>query len=362
MNRSILTALIFFASPAIVFAATEKVIFNSDILQTDTATFWQIFNTQSEEVTVVDDGVRFISDGDAFLVYSEPFSYHDYDRLLITLKSDQALDITVIPNVSTTGINTFELKQNLPASGALATLEFSLRLPLFEKPITDLGIHLESAAPATISVSQISLDNNGGVGLLTQAVRDYLRVAPYSPFTVNLIPTPRVFGHSATVYLLPIIAIALVLLLRSKKWRTPAVLLLLGLWVMTDLRMTYEFLTHRATDYQTYVTPAPADKHLRGYGNFYQFAEWVHQTLPERQTFNLLSDGSGHFPRIMQYLVYPQLVDAGARDNKTYVVYQRDDVRYNQDQQRLFINNEPLSALGTTTAVYGDDAFIFQEQ
>lgn len=359
---------LFFLLPQIVFAAAKsEVIFSYDHLTSsgylNSGKLWQISNNIEDGLYAQPDGMLLKNDGDAYLVYPANFSYKDFDVLRIKFYSNRDVWVTIIPNVSTTGFNTYELRQRIEKSQQLQEIEFSLRLPFFAAPINDLGVNFYTLEPSDIVISEMSLAKSNFGQSAVRAIKDYFLVAPYSPFTVNLFPTPRIFGYSALLYFLPGLILLLWLLVKSKKWYQPAALILISVWVLIDLRMGYEFLIHNIEDYKTFVAPEQSDKVLRTYGDFYQFADWLAQELKqEARAVNYYNFGSAHFPRLLQYLVYPIKVDPDKQDSKTYVVYNRTDIFYNTDDKRIYQLDQPLSQPGEIVATYNQDSFIFQEK
>ncbi len=273
MTRSIkffvFIIIIFFLFVSSASAESKKIIFDlATLTNNQTAGLWQIFNNTDKGLYPQGDNLLLRSDGDAYLVYDGQFSYHDYHRLRLVIASNQPLRLTVIPNVSTTGYNTYELRRELPASTELTEVTVSLRLPFFKKPVDDLGINFYSAKPAEILIKEISLEKLNSAELAAVAFKDYFRVFEYSPFTVNLFAAPRIFGRSALIYVLPIIIWLIWLSLKSKRWREVALILLLSCWLVIDLRMVYEFFNYQLADYRDYVKPPIAEKRLRTYQDF----------------------------------------------------------------------------------------------
>lgn len=349
-------------TPVLVFSASEEIIFNAEVIQQDTAITWQIFNVISDDLLLDERGVTLQSNGDLYIVYPKSFNYKDYDTLSITLSSDQELELTVIPNVEK-GLNTFELKSFIDNPNEVKNLSFSLRMPFFKDDVTDIGLNFRSDMPTAITISEIKLSKKATSDLLIQGIKDYWRVAPYSGFSVNLFPTPRIFGHSALIYFLPLIFLLLLLLFFNKKFSLLAGALLLGFWVLTDVRMGYEFFKHKQIDYQSYVLPPVTEKKLRNYGNFYQFADLVRgfnltRSVPT-PSINFYFNGSGHLPRILQYQIYPVQVNTEQMESNFFVVYNNPEIKFSSDDRRLYNKDTAISQPGEIVAEFNDHSFIF---
>ena len=363
-NLIIPVVVIFFLlSLGIARAAAVNVIFDLATLANNLwAGLWRIFNNTEEELDQKDGGLLLKNDGDAYLVYGGQFSYYDYDRLRLVIASNKPVRLTVIPNVSTTGYHTHELRRELSATTEPTEVTVSLRLPFFKKPVKDFGINFYSGEPSEILIKEISLEKLNFGELVGVAVQDYWRVFEYSPFTVNLFAAPRIFGHAALVYFLPVILVLIWSVINHKRWRRTALLLLLTGWLVIDGRMMYEFVNYHLNDYYHYVKPPAAAKSFRTYGDFYQFADWSGQHLAPDQAVNFYKSGSAQFPRIMQYLIYPVLINDETAEAPAYLVYNRQDISYHQDDRSLYIGDNRLSQAGEITEIYNDYSFIFQEQ
>ncbi len=358
--------LLFFLSliiiPQVAFAAERKVIFSAETLADPSAIQWQISNNKDDSLYQKKEGFLLKSDGDAYLVYSMEFSYNDFDELVITLYSDQELEITVLADVSKEGLNTFEFKQVAKPSEEFKEYHFSLRHPFF-KQVNDFGINFYSNGPSNIVLKEISLNKMGMAGFISQIFKDYFRIASYSPFTVNVFPTPRIFGHAAFMYFLPIFLILVWLLAFSPKYRTKAIIGLLILWIITDQRMGYEFARYQLYDYQTWVRPPVQEKMFRNYDDFYVFVDWLKKNLPSEKTaVNYYFFGPVQFPRILQYYLYPVEVYNQESKADTFVVLHRDDIKYNPADSRLYHGGKPISRVGDLKASYSDNSFIFIEK
>ncbi len=367
-------ALVFFlwpASPSLGGPATglakeSKVIFSYDILASSdyqkSDAQWQISNNRDEGLYGTDGGLLLKSDGDPYLVYPIKFSYHDYDRLKIVLYSNQPLQLTLIPNISQHGLSSYDLVRSLPAGNSYLTVDFSLRLPFFKDPVNELGLNFYSGQPANIVIKEISLEKSNPVQLLSQAFKDFWRISPYSPFTVNLFPTPQIFGRPALIYFLPIILVLTWLILFKRRFWKISLALLFALWVLTDIRMSFEFFNYHLADYRSFVKPPTAEKTLRTYADFYQFADWLKNNLPPKEEISFYNFGSVHFPRLLQYLVYPVVVYSNGEPTKFYVTYNRLDITYNASDQKLYQDGKELTGAGEIVSTYNKNSFIFKEK
>lgn len=365
----VLVFLIFLAPRPLLAAGARQVILSYDFINStaykNSPVQWQIFYNQDENLYDGENGLKIKSDGDFYLVYPVSFSYRDFDRINLVLSSDQPLEITVVPDVTTTGYTNFELVKKIPAGSELQKTNISLRIKFFKETVDNIGLRFVSAKPADITLTEVSLEKMSPVEVLAQGFKDYFRVAPYNSFTVNLFPTPRIWGRSALVYFLPLILLFIWLLFFSKKWQKTAAIVLVVAWALIDSRMTYEFFFQHLADYQTFVKPPTAEKSLRNYGDFYQFADWLKINFgSEIKEINYYGGQSAHFPRLLQYLIYPIKIDNEGKSAKVFVFYQGQNIAFDPAGKRVYQNGQPLTGEGEiiNIYVYDKDSFIFQEK
>jgi len=364
---SVILLSLFFLLPGICLAGQEKVIFSYDILTSaeyqTSASQWQITKNTDSGLYKKDDGMLLKNDGNAYLIYPFTFSYHDYDQLKITFYSDQPVNLLLIPDITTIGNNSFELRRKVSVSENYQTVTFSLRHPFFKNKVADIGLNFSTGLPSDLVIKEIALVKLDFSEVISQIFKDYFLVAPYSPFTVNLFPTPRIFGHSALAYFLPLIFILVWLFFKSKKFRKIAGFSLLLVWILIDCRMGYEFLVQGRDDYKNFVAPALAEKKLRTYDDFYQFADWLKLNLnSEYSEINFYGFGSAHSPRLLQYLNYPLLIHNEEKTGPVYVTYNSQDISYNETEKRLYLKDKPLTEAGELIASFNKDSFIFIEE
>lgn len=359
-------SLFLFSSVTVLAAEKKEVIFNYDILTSsvyqESPNQWQIFNNKDEDLYSEDEALLLKSSGDVYLIYPIQFNYHDYDRLTISLYSNRPVVISLTPNMGTMRFNTFEIRETIDASEIYQEINFSLRQRFFKQNTENLGINFYSKYPTQIVIKEISLSKLTFPELIIQAIKDYWRVAPYESYTVNLFPTPLILGHSALVYFLPILLVLIWFALFNKRFRKIALIIIFLSWLLVDLRMSYEFLSYHLTDYQSFVKPKVSEKSLRNYNDFYQFSDWVNSNLENEKEINFYNSGSAHFPRILQYLIYPSLVHNEEAKAKIYISYNRTDITYSSSDQKLYKGEDSISEEGDIVAEYNNNSFIFVEK
>lgn len=318
-----------------------------------------VASSPETSATYGQEGILLKSIGDSVFIYTFAPGEQTFDLLRLTLKTDLPVNLDVIPDITTTAKYTFELQQKVVPSAAYTTVEFSL-INVGVRQASNLGIKFSSPRLANIVLQKVELSRQGFWQKLLQGWRDYFRVAPYSGFTVNLFPTPRIFHHSAMAYFFPVILPLLGLALFTKKYRRPALWGLLLFWLVTDLRMGYEFLNYQIVDYHTWIKPPGHERTLRIYGNFYSYIEWLKKNLPASTPgVNFYYFGSPHLPGILQYYLYPQLVYATGQNFSLYAIYERADIRFDAQASRLYQADQAFTPVGRVLAKYNDHSFIF---
>jgi len=266
--------------------------------------------------------------GISYLLYPvRPARSLEAYKLAISLHSDEPMNLTVVPNATIGGNYTYELAREILPGKEPKVYRFSLNHPLF-KNVNDIALKFTAEKPTKILLREISFQKQTAFQKIVQFEKDYFQAAPYSGFTVNIFPTPRIFGRSAFYYFIPVFLLFVALMLFSRRYRRAALIGLLGLWLLTDMRMNYEFLSYAAKDYKTWIKPAPSDKKLRTYGDFYAFADWLRKNLPkDRKEIGFYYLDNEHYPRLLQYYVYPIRVMPKKEDAKTFVVFHRGDMK-----------------------------------
>lgn len=267
----------------------------------------------------------YLSQGVTYLVH--PFEPQEkYGELRVVLKSNQKGKLEIIANVSTTGNYSYEFEAAIVPGEEYRKYRFSLHHPFYENA-QDFALKFTMEEDAEIAVKEISLVNHSAWQTLISGARDYWRAAPYSGFTVNLFPVPRLFGREAFWYFLPLWLAAALAALLSRKWRKAGSVGLLILWLLTDFRMNYEFFRYARLDYRTWVKPAAEDKTLRTYQDFYVFADWLKEKLPEdAAAINFYYIENEHYPRLLQYYIYPtKVIPRGTKENAPFVVFHKLD-------------------------------------
>ena len=308
---------------------------------------FQIVASQSSSFEKIEAGFLLNIEKEAYLIHSMENINNNLSGFLISLSADTEVELVIIADITTTGNYTYQFQKKIEQSEIFQDYRFSLRHPLF-KNAKDFGIKFSSRKPAQIFLHEISFYEPSVAEAFVQIFQDYFQVAPYSSFTVNIFPTPQIFGHSAFVYFLPFFLVLFFILIILPKQRKKALLGLLILWLIIDFRMSYEFFNYQLSDYNRWIKPPQHEKQLRIYDDFYVFIDWLKENLPEQvSSINFYESSNAHFPRILQYYLYPVRVE---QNNKQLSV----DV--------IFRGPELVKDIPGTVIFYDEDSYILIKQ
>lgn len=353
----------------IISRGKEKILLDYDYLveeyqrrESDENKMWRAVKVEDFTVDSKRQNIILRGQGEMNLVSPNDLnlSYKDFDALTINFFANQDLDLRIIPDISTTAKNTFELKKTIPAIKDFKEHNFSLRHPIFAGKVDHLGFNFISRDPVEIEIKSIKLYKKNFFGIIFQGIKDYFKTDTYSAYSSNFFPAPRIFGRFAFIYLFPAFLAGIFLFLRSKKYWEKGLIILAGLWLLTDLRMIYEFLSYQVYDYKTWVKPVYEKKIFRAENDFYQFADFVKERLPsDTEKVNFYGGPNDFFARKLQYLLYPIEVNFESQDAKIYVIYWDSSISFNSINERLYKDKEPISLKGVIIAPYYNDSFIF---
>lgn len=135
--------------------------------------------------------------------------------------------------------------------------------------------------------------------------------------------------------------------------------LVLGMWVLLDLRMGSEFLSWVQNDQRTYIAAAPGTREFRDRDRFYDFAEFAKPLIQDRSRYIFLAEVPWPYLGNMRYLTYPILPAFNLKEDDTWVIYRRPDIAVSQDGQLVFgqtVVSEPGQILGS----FDKGSFIFR--
>mgnify|MGYP003394278221 CR=1 FL=1 len=138
--------------------------------------------------------------------------------------------------------------------------------------------------------------------------------------------------------------------------------LLIGLWLLFDLRMGGEILSYVRSDFRTHVLPDAGQKTLRTHGSFYDVAATVLPELRKEERYALITDSDSPIYSNLRYMSYPSLplVPGNTVTNglQLLFVYDRPDIRFvngsllNPDGTNLATNGHMLMTRGSGTYLY----------
>ncbi|MBU1164182.1 hypothetical protein KKA15_01295 [Patescibacteria group bacterium] len=364
------TWLIFFfllLLPSFVFAQNQQILWQFDLNQDGSINDFglEFFYFQDVSANAQDNTLTVKGQGKSYIVVPKgEFEFKDYNNLEITLKSDSDFELRTVADVQKTAESTYDMRYQIKKSDELQTYNFSLSRPYFKKDIENIAIIAVNQQLNTITIKEIKLTKNNSIKQVGVALKDFFVTDSYSPYTPNFFAIPQIFGRPTIAYLLPIIILAILFLLYSKKYKKTAIVILLIMWIVIDLRVSGEFISYAKDDYQNWIKPKYEEKVFRNDRDLYQFIDFVNNNLPDKVEMINYYSAIGTYDdtnRKLQYYLYPILVRRDSLNSKYYVVYKNASIKYNADDNKLYSGDEVLSDAGEVIASFNSTSFIFKE-
>lgn len=183
----------------------------------------------------------------------------------------------------------------------------------------------------------------------------------------NTLPPSGFSGtYALNLALLACLVAVFVLLFRHKRltqdekrllFARRAAMLVLGAWIVLDLRMGAELLTWFSRDFRSYVVAEEGERTLRNFGRFHDFAEFVRPLVADRKSYVLFTPRA--YPEVphMRYFTYPAVPGQDTNDDM-WVIYNRPDIAV--INSRLTLDGQPVTDEGTVIGRFDDASFVFQ--
>ncbi len=196
---------------------------------------------------------------------------------------------------------------------------------------------------------------------------------------INSLSSPRIGRHSL-ISILNLLALTAAVIGFAAGWRraparrrriaavTGAVLL--GLWVVYDLRETYGQFTVVREINRSYLQPPAGQKTFPALGDYYQLTALIERTIPPESQYHFYQGWP--FDCRLMYSVYPRRINCDASSNifngrplPYHVVYRSPEVTYEPSTRRLLYRGPDdgfyLSPPGKIIGRLGEGSFIFRE-
>ncbi len=216
-------------------------------------------------------------------------------------------------------------------------------------------------------------------GYLRHQLRGLARKRALHPGSINSLPSPPLFNRTLAYYLnlaaFWTVLIAAILFFASggaRRRRVAAVAgsCLLVLWLISDLRETWELGRTAGEVYRSFVLPPPEEKTFPGLGDFYRFVDFCREHIPEESVFALLPYPFWPFDVRLKNFLYPaKMIDPSTEKHlsgeypRYLVVYRRPEYLFDPEAGRIYHRGEDrfVSGPGRFLARYDPQSFIFLE-
>ncbi len=268
------------------------------------------------------------------------------------------------------------------AAGNQDPMSFGLRThPEWKKPMRFIGLMLP---PHTeILVSRIDLVRWSILEKVGYAIQSLFLFDEYRPYSINFVwgpliarnpmelrsafqnlPPQEVYATYALNIALVITLAALLVFARARRrdarfvFRTFA-LIVLGAWLLLDLRMGAEFLSWVHHDRTSYISAPASSRQFRDRGQFYDFAAFVKPYLHDRTSYVFFAQQAWPYLGNMRYLTYPSIPGIDIAADDTWVIFDRPDMTVS-DAGQVTIDGEAVSAPGEILARFDDTSFVFR--
>lgn len=198
-------------------------------------------------------------------------------------------------------------------------------------------------------------------------------VIRFSPID-NIFDVPPPVGWSINRLFLGFLLLAaiLIFILHKAGWKNLAsgrnalvlfFALVMGCWVIFDLRMGIEFIRNTDTGVRTYLLEPVGKRQLFRFGNLYDAIERSVPVLLKHPTYGLLTSENGSpVPSRIRYLSYPSIPadpSDGTGGILTWFVYDRPDVTV-KDSGALVSDGKVISPHGTILERFNASSFLYQ--
>lgn len=272
----------------------------------------------------------------------------------------------------------------LPA-GAVSTIRFSLAEHLHWGP-GQKQIGLALPPETRILLHNIAFNEWNVFERAREMVRSFWMFDVYAPYAINFVWGPQLASHPLAIrqmyatlpprtisasWLLNlvlgiVIASSLVFLayVRPSAETRRRILvtiasLVLGVWILLDLRMGSEFLRWVIHDHQTYISAPEGTRTFRDRDHFYDFAAFAAPYVFDRSTYLFFTDRQWPYLGNMRYLTYPAIPGIAIEQDDTWVVFHRPDLVVDSDG-RITVDGQPVTAPGKILGRFDDSSFIFR--
>lgn len=250
--------------------------------------------------------------------------------------------------------------------------------PRWQAGVDSLVIVFEGQ-PGPVILQSLELEPWSLTGYLNRQLRGVARKRPLTPGTINSLSSPPLFTRTLAYYLnlaaFWTVLVAAILFFSSggaRRRRVAAVggSCLLALWLISDLRETWELGRTAGEVYRSFVLPPPEKKMFPGLGDFYRFVDFCREHIPAESVFAPVPYPFWPFDVRLKNFLYPaKMIDPSTEEHlsgvypRYLVVYRRPEYLFDPEEERIYHREENafVSGHGRLAARYDRHSFIFLE-
>ena len=368
-NLTFLAILLSLGLAAPALAKTTQTLFDVNIIadQEETGIFWRFANTLGLEANEDNTAVRLIGEKEVSILSPPKLDVTSANQLRLSFLSTTDLDIGLNTNIreledgQLIGDVNYRFNYKIKGGSKIQQITFPLQDESFGSADNQIMIKFtspKSSDSIEVDVYEIIAEDLGLFGLVGRATKDYFKFDQYMPYTVNLMPTPEIFGQPAGLWFAPIVLVAAWFILRQKKYTGAALIVLAVLLVAADLRAMAEFSSYTINDTKEYVQPKPLVKNFRADRQLAGFTSLLNKHIQPTDSIRYLPGRHDDSEGKLRYALYPTRLTPEA---PTIVVYRNPDIKFNSDDKKLYENGEAISATGILIDEFAEGSFIFRE-
>ena len=251
----------------------------------------------------------------------------------------------------------------------------------WEGEIREWGLAL-AGPPGLFALDRVELGPLSVMRYAADQWREFLHPRPLFLGTINALASPPLFGMSFVAWSNVVAGAVLGFFLLGCVQRRGRVaprrlaltgMALLTLWVLVDVRETWEQSRTAERIRRSYVVPPPGEKTFPGLGDFYRFVALCRREIPSGAQYHFYSDPDWPYDCRIVHFLYPRRITSDTWVNiledqpvPFHAVYRDGSVRYDPESRRLRRDGADgpafVSGPGMITARHDAGSFVFCEE
>ncbi len=340
---------------------------------------------QLSNADITPQGLHITTQQDGYIVWNNNPIDGPTDVITVRAQSARPVEGAILwhPKGSTDN-NLIQMNFTIPGGGLMQNIDVIVnRYPQWDWQTAQLAIAFPAGSDVTIE--ELQFRHWPFYERLGEAWMSFWTFDTFRPFSINFLWGPLVatntpervalyetlppFAWSATRYMYGLLGAAVVLgilvgWMRGSKAQGVAVfaLVLAGLWLVFDLRMSSEIVSYAADDIQRYVAPPAAQKELRNFGNVYAHIERFIPAIKKEEKFVMMSPIREVYFPISRYLAYPSVIIADPKEATgatLWMILDRTDIWVDTGSMLRMGNDVTLAGPGTIIDKIDASNFLF---